>query len=352
MFITGQCLRNPKGYPVFTRLVKNIDNNFFESITMNRIIIGIDISKHKFDAAYMTVERKWQRGTFENTSEGFKIFFKWLATKNIEKCHGVMEATGRYGEDLANFLYVCGCEVSVVNPAQIKYYGRSLLKRTKTDKIDSQLIAEFAQRHELSEWKPLSPSFQSLKDQTRCLEAFKRDATQTSNRLEYAKDSVVRKMLEERLEHIKKQVDKLTLSLKKLAKEDSLITHKMALLMSIPGIGETTALGLLGELPDLSTFKCAKQLAAFAGLNPSIKTSGISVKGKEIISKTGCKELRKILFFPAMSVMRSPSPLKVFVERLREKGKKGKVIVTAVMRKMLHIVFGVLKTQTTFQLEI
>jgi len=316
---------------------------------MNRIVVGIDISKHKFDAAYRVVDQKWQRATFDNSLQGFKNLIKWFAEKQIKKCHIVMEATGRYGEDLANFLYVSGHDISVVNPAQIKYYGRSLLKRAKTDKIDSQLIAEFAQRHEISEWKPLSPGLQSLKDQTRCLEAFKRDATQTSNRLEHAKDYAVRKMLKERLEHIQKQIKQLTLSLKKLAKEEPLVAHKIELLMSIPGIGETTALSLLGELPELSTFKCAKQLAAFAGLNPSIKTSGISVKGKEAISKTGRKELRKILFFPAMSVMRGSSPIKLFVERLRGKGKKGKVIVTAVMRKMLHVVFGVLKTQTPFQ---
>ena len=349
MFLTEQYLRNPQGSPVFTRLVKNIDNNFFERITMNRIIIGIDISKRKFDAAYKGVDQKWQRGTFENTSEGFKIFLKWLAEKKVGKCHGVMEATGRYGEDLSYFLAASGHKVSVINPAQIKHYGRSLLKRSKTDKVDSQLIAEFAQRHELSEWKPLSPSLQTLKDQMRCLEAFKRDATQTANRLEHAKDSVVRKMLQERLEHIQKQADKLALSLQSLAKEDSLIAYQMTLLMSIPGVGKTTALHLLGELPDLSTFKCAKQLAAFAGLNPSIKTSGTSVKGKEAISKTGRKELRTLLFFPSMSVVRGSSSIKLFVEKLRSKGKKGKVIVTAVMRKILHIVFGVLKTQTPFQ---
>ncbi len=316
---------------------------------MNRVIIGIDISKRKFDVAYKDVDQKWQRGIFENTSEGFKIFLKFLSERKVKKCHVVMEATGRYGEDLTNFLYLSEHTISIVNPAQIKNYGRSLLKRSKTDKVDSQLIAEFAQRHELSEWKPLSPSLQTLKDQMRCLEAFKRDATQTANRLEHAKDSLVREMLQERLKHIQKQVDKITLSLQNLAKEDSLIAHHMALLMSIPGIGETTALHLLGELPDLSTFKCAKQLAAFAGLNPSIKTSGTSVRGKEAISKTGRKELRTLLFFPSMTVMRGSSSIKLFVEKLRAKGKKGKVIVTAVMRKILHIVFGVLKTQTPFQ---
>lgn len=108
-----------------------------------------------------------------------------------------MEETGRYGESFACFLFEKGCHVSIINPAQIKYYGRSLLKRTKTDKIDSQLIAEFALRHNLSLWQPLSPSLQALKEQARCLEAFKKDSTQTGNRLEHAQDSTVRKILQE-----------------------------------------------------------------------------------------------------------------------------------------------------------
>lgn len=190
---------------------------------------------------------------------------------------------------------------------------------------------------------------QSLKDQVRCLEAFKKDATQVSNRLEHAKDLIVKKMLKEHLNHIQNQIGALTLIVQQLVRNDPLLSHKIELLMSIPGIAETTALKLLGELPDLSTFNCAKQLAVYAGLNPSIKTSGASVKGKEKISKTGSRELRKILFFPAMTLMRHSSPLSLFIERMRLKGKKGKVIVTAVMRKILHIIFGVLKTQTIFQ---
>ncbi len=316
---------------------------------MNRIAVGIDISKNKFDAAFMTPNHKWQKKAFENSLAGFKVFLSWLEEKHVENCYTVMEATGRYGEDLANFLFVSGYKVSIVNPAQIKYYSRSLLRRTKTDKVDCQLIAEFSQRHELSDWQPLSPSLQSLKDQVRCLEAFKKDATQASNRLEHAKDHVVKKMLKEHLNHIQNQIDALTLVIQELVRNDPILSHKIELLMSIPGIAETTALKLLGELPDLSTFKCAKQLAAYAGLNPSIKTSGTSVKGKDKISKTGSRELRKILFFPAMTLMRHPSSLSSFIERMRIKGKKGKVIVTAVMRKILHIVFGVLKTQTTFQ---
>ena len=90
-------------------------------------------------------------------------------------------------------------------------------------------------------------------------------------------------------------------------------------------------------------------MAAFAGLNPSIMTSGTSVKREEKISKIGNKLVRKIHFFSAMAVMRFYSSLKQFVKRLRVRGKKGKAIIAAVMQKLLHIIFGILKTQTFFQ---
>lgn len=156
-------------------------------------------------------------------------------------------------------------------------------------------------------------------------------------------------MLKDRLDHIQQQIEELMIKIKNLVKDDPILTQNVKLLTSIPGIGEASALSLLTELPDLSLFKCAKQLAAFAGLNPSIRTSGLSVKGKEAISKTGSKELRKIFFFPAMSIMNRSSSIKPFIERLKAKGKKEKVIVVAVMRKLLHSVFGVLKSQTTFK---
>lgn len=142
---------------------------------MKRITIGIDIAKQKFDVAYKEETQKWRRGIFKNSSEGFKEFLQWAKESQAEVIYGVMEATGRYGEDLANFLYVSECEVSVVNPSQVKNYSRSLLKRAKTDKVDAELIFEFATKHEIPLWKPLLPALQALKEQVRCLNAFKED---------------------------------------------------------------------------------------------------------------------------------------------------------------------------------
>lgn len=96
-------------------------------------------------------------------------------------------------------------------------------------------------------------------------------------------------------------------------------------------------------------FRCAKQLAAYAGLKPSIRTSGISVKGRGSLSRVGSKELHKLLYFLTLSLMRSNSALSPLIERLKGRGKKGMVIVVAVMHKLLHIIFGVLKKKVAFQ---
>jgi len=316
---------------------------------MDKIIIGIDISKQKFDAAYKTAEGRWRQRVFENNPKGFNGLLGCVPQDFSGKIHVVMEATGRYGEDLAHFFHGKGFDVSIINPAQIKHYGQSLLRRTKTDKADARLIAEFAEHQHLSIWQPPLPSLQALKEQVRCLNSFKKDATQIRNRLEAAKDPKVRSLCQERLDHIETQIKAIEAAIKKIIKEDQMVKAHFQRLITIPGIGEVTALILLAELPDLSTFKCAKQLAAYAGLNPSIRTSGSSVRGKERLSKMGHALLRKALFLPALSIMGRKTPLAPFIERLREKGKKGKVIVGAVMHKLLHIIFGVMKRQVAFQ---
>lgn len=223
-----------------------------------------------------------------------------------------MEATGRYGEGLAEFLYENGHKVSILNSAQIRYYSKSCLTRSKTDKVDSKLIAEFASKHETKTWKPLSSQMKKLKALERCLDSFKHDKTQITNRLEQEKDKDVQKLLKERMELIEKQIETLDAALKKLLTTTEEIKTSVALLENIPGIGITTAMTLLGELPDLSAFESAKQLSAYAGLNPSVRSSGSSVRGKGCLSKIGSSFLRKTLYFPAMTAMRHNPPLKEF----------------------------------------
>jgi transposase len=123
-------------------------------------------------------------------------------------------------------------------------------------------------------------------------------------------------------------------------------------LQTIPGIAKTTATAILAQTPDLSSFEDARQLAAYAGLTPSHKTSGTSLKGKSKLSKIGSSALRKAIYFPAIVAKNHNPILKAFAQKLAKKGKHTMVIIGAIMRKLLHIAFAILKHKTTFNPEI
>src|SRR5262249_49406990 len=129
---------------------------------------------------------------------------------------------------------------------------------------------------------------------------------------------------------------------------DKNLLGQCQLLTSIPGIGEHTALRLLAEIPDIRNFRSAKQLAAFAGLTPANRSSGKSVRKRPRLSKRGRSGLRKILFMPALTARRRKGPLRAFSEQLIERGKPKLAVIGALMRKLLHCVYGVLVSGLPF----
>ncbi len=310
------------------------------------ITVGVDISKLKIDI-YCEIEGKNINKTFFNNKEGFEALLKLLPQDN--KVRIAMEATGNYGYDLANYMYNHKAIVHVINPAQVKYYARSLLLRSKTDKVDAKLIHKFAtEREDLQIWKPLSSSYQRLRNLARCRQNFKRDITDFGNRIESEKDKQVVGLYEEVVVTLKDKLGLIEEQIRELVKGDKELSTKVELLESIPGIGEITAWLILAELPDLNQFKNAKQLAAYAGLNPAVKQSGSSVNGRGSISKIGSSNLRLCLYFPAITALKHNNKIKGFCERLKEKGKRPKVVIVAAMHKLLRIVFAILRSGEPF----
>jgi len=120
------------------------------------------------------------------------------------------------------------------------------------------------------------------------------------------------------------------------------------LLTSIPGIGDLTAGKLLAECRDSRAFQDVRQLVAFAGLNPRHHTSGSSIRKKPVLSRTGSAALQAALYMPALAAMRFNPLLRAFADRLRSRAVPGKAIVAAVMRKLLHLAFGVVKSGQPF----
>ncbi len=311
--------------------------------------VGIDIAKAKFDVTVIEPSNSPQHRSFENNPEGFRELSEWLRTELlVDSPHYCMEATGRYGEALAYFLYDTNQCVSVVNPSCIKNYGRSKLRRTKTDKVDSALIAEFCQKQCPTLWTPLPKESRELQQLTRELEHVKRLLAHEKNR---SKAGVhvgpIKDAIESLMNFLEGQIHVLEGEIRGLIDSHKKLKKQKKLLLTIPGIGETTAHALLGEIPEISRFKSVKQLVAFAGLVPKENSSG-TLHGKTRLSKVGSSRIRKMLYMPVVSAKRYNPVIIALCTRIEATGKSKMVSIGAAMRKLLHIVYGVLKSEKPF----
>lgn len=310
---------------------------------MQLISLGIDISKATFDVALFQ-DGSYQSGQFTNNKAGFKKLLNWLNKRDATGCHVCLEATGRYGDALALFLNEAGYLVSIVNPARIKAYADSHLQRNKTDSEDAKIIAHFCATQNLTLWTPPSLEVEELKMLVRRLESLKTMRTQEINRRKSGISSdVVLADIAEHLAFLKTQIKQLEDQIKNLIDNHPNLKEQRDLLISIKGIGDTTAAKFLAEVSDIHQFDSADELAAYAGVTPKRRSSGTSTRGKGHLSKIGNVRLRTALYMPALSAMRSNPIIQVFAERLKQKGKLSKVIIGAVMRKLIHLAFGVLK---------
>ena len=157
--------------------------------------------------------------------------------------------------------------------------------------------------------------------------------------------------LRRRIKAQQKELDDIRSRINKLIANNQSLESEYALLSSVPGLGETTCHILLAELPPIDLFQDARQLAAWAGLTPRHCASGTSGKTRTPITKVGSAHLRRALFMPAMNARVFNPLLKTFAERLIANGKKPKQVIIAVMRKLLHQIYGILKSGTPYNPE-
>ena len=187
-----------------------------------------------------------------------------------------------------------------------------------------------------------------LRELCKALEAYKLQQTQIKCQLESASSLQVIKSWRSMLKYISKEMNLLEEKIDNLCDDDAELRQHYNNLQTIPGIGKTTAIALLSYIPDLTYFKNARQLAAYAGLVPKHRISGTSIRGKSRLSKQGSSRLRRALFFPAIVASRCNPILLAFCNNLNRAKKAKMTIIGAVMRKMLHIVFGIIKHRTAF----
>jgi len=312
--------------------------------------LGIDLAKAKFDVALLRPDEKIRSKAFPNTAAGHTELLAWLARQHAGPVHACMEATGTYGDALAERLADAGLTVSVVNPAAIEAYGRSQLARTKTDRTDARLIAHFCATQRPAPWQPLPREVRELQAYVRRLDALEGMRQQERNRLAAEPtQAAVRTSIQHVIDLLEEEMAALRGRIRAHFDQHPGLRAQRDLLTSIPGIGEATAAVLLGELGPITRFECASACAAFVGLVPREGVSGTSVRRKPVLSKLGASPIRKALYFPALVAMRYNPVLKAHRERLLARGKHKMVIVGAIMRKLVHLVYGVLKNGQPFQ---
>lgn len=319
---------------------------------MNLPPLGLDIAKSKFNACLLRAGGKLRHKVFPNNPEGFSQLSDWLEKLGINKAHACMEATGTYGDSLAAYLHERDHTVSVVNPAAIKAYAQSHLSRTKTDRVDGALIAGFCSERRPPAWCPPEPEVRELQALVRRLESLIEMRTAEENRLSSGISvQTVRASVEELIAHLSEQIERTQKLIREHIDSHPGLRRQSELLDTIPGIGETTAAALLAEVPDILQYKSARQVAAFAGLVPRERQSGSSIRGRVRLSKIGNARLRKALYFPAVTAIRCSPFFQAWVEGLRQRGKSKMAVIGAVMRKLVHLAYGVLKTGKPFDPE-
>ncbi len=230
----------------------------------------------------------------------------------------------------------------MVNPARIHSYAKSRLSRNKTDKGDAHLIALFCQSEKPQVWHPSPPEVKELQALVRRLESLVQMRVQEINRSKANAHPAVQASLAQMLTSLDEQIKALRRAIREQVRTHPVLLRQFELLMSIIGIGDKTAYKLLAEI-DVANFKDAKALAAFLGLTPKHHLSGTSIRGRPRLSKTGNASLRKALYFPAITALSACPSMQAFGARLNAKGKPKMVVIGAVMRKLVHIVYGVLK---------
>ena len=323
----------------------------------NPSYIGIDIAKRTFMAAKLTEKGKYttQNWAYE-TPEDIAAFIATLQPSD----HCVVEATGTYSSRLVYALIDKGFTVSVLNPLSVKRYGQMKNITTKTDKADAVLIAKYAVSEQPQAYVLPKESSEQLTQRRMILRHLQAERLRYENQLESIHhqarpDTFSKDFLAQSILHIDEQMTIVKKEINKIITDD--YTDMFDNLKTIPGIGDAVATAIIDGI---STFdgldddNAVKKFVKFAGLAPTVHTSGSSVRGKSHIGRTGAPDLRQKMYMPAVSIStrgKKDNIFKSFYRSLTQRGKSAKEAIVAVMHKMLRIAIAVIKSNKPFDLE-
>lgn len=295
--------------------------------------VGIDISKSSFDICVLPEAHS---ATFSNDAGGIARFIAFLARLDgIERL--VLEPTGGYERCVVDALLATHLPVAKVNAQQIRQFARACGQLSKTDRIDAFVLADYARRMETKVLAASSPAQATLTDLVSRYRQLSHMIVQEKNRREKLADRAdarTRAWIDETLAFLAQQRRSVVDAIEKCLQSDKDLAGKSEVLMSLKGIGLRTACFLIAGLPELGLMDKG-QIAKLVGVAPINRDSGL-MRGKRMIAG-GRKPLRDALYIAALPAIRFDPHMKAFFERLKAKGKPGKVALVAVMRKMIII---------------
>lgn len=291
--------------------------------------VGIDVSKFKWDVA-VSGSRRVQ--TFAADDEGERQLLELLQPLDVEII--CLEATGNYQHRLVKRLQEHGYSVAVVNPRLPRDFARSLNRLAKTDKIDAQILALYAERYDLRPMPKTSETCEKLGALSARRLQLINMRTQESNRLETTFDSQMRHSVETHLAFLNAELQRVEQQVETLIDSDPKLRANAELLASTPGIGKLTAYRLVVELPELGSAN-RQQIARLVGLAPINRDSG-TFRGKRMTGG-GRAQVRNALYMPTLVATKHNPKIKEFYDRLIAEGKPKMVALVACMRKMLTI---------------
>ncbi len=313
---------------------------------------GIEVSARTLVVTLGPAEGAASRREFPNTPAGHQGVLRFLERAG-RPVRVVLESTGLYGLDLVLCLHQAGVAVMVANPRAVRHFAQAMMQRSKTDRLDAEVLRQFAARMPFLAWRPPSAAALKLVAVARRLEALTDMLAAEKNRrhaasLSEALPALVRRDVERSIQTQQRAIERLTRAAQEFVLADPALARRFELLLSIPGFGVTSALHTLAELASLPADLDVRQWVAQAGLDPRQHTSGSSVEKKPRISKAGNRHLRRALYMPALVAVRHDPHLRAFYLHLVARGKAKMQALVAAMRKLLHAIFGMFKQDQLF----
>jgi transposase len=299
--------------------------------------LGVDISKHTLDV-YLHPQAVARQ--FPNTTSGIADLLSWLGQGPIHRV--VFEPTGAYHHGLERQLGNAGVPMVKVNPLQARRFAEAIGRRAKTDAVDAAMLARFGALEALQARPMISQTLSDMKELLVARRGLVKDRVAASNRNHVHRAPLLKRLADQRLRQVDRQIAAIDAALRALCRADAELKARHDILVSIPAIGEPTALTMLVEMPELGTIdnKC---VASLAGLAPIARDSGQHSGNRHI--RAGRAHFRQALYMPALVAIRFNADMKAKYQALVAAGKQPKVAITAVMRKLAILANALLRGQ-------